>query len=349
MGSCCKKIKNEGTKESCCFGKYLQEECHQKTKVEIKLSSEFTEKDKTVYKWRAGLQMTEDSVTTICKYQLFYSDLFFKKHSKCCNIYNSHKKKKKPDGTHNITLEMAEQLKHKEINVIPGWKLCHNCHQKTKDLADDEVGINECDDGDVNEFETSLQIVQQRDLLNKSFGIISISPLKTHAVAKTTKTKAACDRLEQSFEKQKKMIKEIFKLPDTSQLDTKEIVIEKDIQKKADDFDRLMLLIKDKLNDNSLKISRKLQILTVAPDWLRAHVAKYFNVSEHMVCEARKLAREKGIQALLDPKRGKCLSKEVENSVKLFYENDEYLWLMPGAKDYVSVTRNVHQQKHQLL
>ena len=67
--------------------KYLQEECHQKTKVEIRLFSEFTEKDKTVYKWRAGLPMTEDSVTTICRYhQLFYSDLFFKKHSKCCNI-----------------------------------------------------------------------------------------------------------------------------------------------------------------------------------------------------------------------------------------------------------------------
>ena len=105
-----------------------------------------------------------------------------------------------------------------------------------------------------------------------------------------------------------------------------------------------MLRIKDKLNDNSLKISQKLQILTRAPDWPRAHVAKYFNVSELMVCEARKLAREKGILALLDPKRGKCLSKEVENSVKLFYENDEYLWLMPGAKDYVSVTRNVNQQ-----
>ena len=90
--------------------------------------------------------------------------------------------------------------------------------------------------------------------------------MKTHAVAKTTKTKAACDRLEESFEKQKKMVKEIFKLPDTSQLNTKEIVIEKDIQRKADDFDRLILLIKDKLNDNSLKISQELQILTVAPD-----------------------------------------------------------------------------------
>ena len=91
---------------------------------------------------------------------------------------------------------MAEQLKYKGINVIPGWKLCHNCHQMTKDLADDEIGINECDDGDVDEFETSLQIVEQRGLLNESFRIIGTSTLKNHAVAKTTKIKAACDKLE---------------------------------------------------------------------------------------------------------------------------------------------------------
>ena len=116
--------------------------------------------DKIVYKWRVGLPMTEDSVTTICRYhQLFFSDLFFEKHSKCCNIYNSHKKKG-PDGTHNIILEMAEQLKHKETDVIFGWKLRHKFHQKKKDLGDDEVDINECDDGDVDEFETFLQIMK---------------------------------------------------------------------------------------------------------------------------------------------------------------------------------------------
>ena len=82
MASCSKKRKNEGTKESCCFGKYLQEECHQKTKVEIRLFSECTEKDKTVNKWRAGITMTEDSVTTSCRYhQLFHSDLFFQKNT----------------------------------------------------------------------------------------------------------------------------------------------------------------------------------------------------------------------------------------------------------------------------
>ena len=160
MASCSKKRKNEGTKESCCFGKYLQEECHQKTKVEIRLFSEFTDKDKTVQNCRAGLPMTEDSVTAICSINCFIVICFSKKTANDA-ISDSHKKKKKPDGTHNMTLEMAEQLKHKGISVIPEWKLCHNCHQKTKDLADDELDTNECDNGDVDEYETSLQIVEQ--------------------------------------------------------------------------------------------------------------------------------------------------------------------------------------------
>ena len=45
-----KREKYEDTKQSCCFDKHLQEECHQKIKVEIRLFSEFTDKDKTVYK-----------------------------------------------------------------------------------------------------------------------------------------------------------------------------------------------------------------------------------------------------------------------------------------------------------
>ena len=212
------------------------------------------------------------------------------------------------------------------------WKLCRNYHQKTKYFADDEVDINECDDGYVDEFETSLQIVEQEFVKWKLWNHWYIT-LENHAVAKTTKIKAACDKLEWSFEKQKQMVKDIFKLSDTSQLDTKEIVIEKDIQRKADDFEWLMLLIKDKLNDNSLKTSQKLQIHTMAPDWLRVRVAEYFNVSEYMVREACKLAREKVILTLAEPKRGKGLSKEVEDSVKLFYEDDEYSRLMTEAKD----------------
>ena len=80
MASCSKNRKTEYTKQSCYFRKHLQEKCHEKTEVEIRLFSELTDKDKTVYKWRAGLPVTEDTVTKICRYhQLFYSDLFSKK------------------------------------------------------------------------------------------------------------------------------------------------------------------------------------------------------------------------------------------------------------------------------
>ena len=90
--------------------------------------------------------------------------------------------------------------------------------------------------------------------------------MKTHAVVKTTKIKAACVKLKSSFEKQKEIVKDIFKSPDTSQLDAKETVIEKGIQSKAGDFDRPMLLMKEKLKYNSLKTSQKVQVLTMASD-----------------------------------------------------------------------------------
>ena len=61
----------------------------------------------------------------------------------------------------------------------------------------------------------------------------------------------------------------------------------------------------------------------MAPDWPRARAAEYFNVSEYMVREARKLARDEGILALPESKRCKCLSKDIEDSFKMFYEDDE--------------------------
>ena len=63
----------------------------------------------------------------------------------------------------------------------------------------------------------------------------------------------------------------------------------------------------------------------------------------------RKLAREKEILELPEPKHGKCFWKEIKDSVKLFCEDDEYWQFMPGAKDYVSTAWNFHQQKHLLL
>ena len=142
----------------------------------------------------------------------------------------------------------------------------------------------------------------------------------------------------------------MFDLDSTSQFDESKGQKDGEMENKARNFGRLMNLMKEKLAGKSLKVYQKIQILTLAPkDWSREKVASFFSCSEYQVREARALVKEKGILAIPEAKRGRPLSKEVEDSVKLFYEDDEYSCQMPGARDCVSIARNVHKQKRLLL
>ena len=365
MASSPKKTKIQ---DECSFGLFLKEQCHQKTAVEIQPSQDLSDKEQKVYLWRAGVE-TPTSITSICKFHLnFFGDVHYKKNSKCCDPYVLHKKLKKPIGTHSISLAWAEKLKSTKIDglemaIVPGWKVCKNCHMKVKDDLDrvvTSITVNDEDDDeefspDVDEcdnvLESTMFVNEQRDELNSYWESMGISPLKTHSLSKSSKVKDASEKINRSQEKQKELAKELFGLPDTSQLEKNDIhEIDKEIESKAKNFDRLMLLMKEKLKENTLPTCKRIQLLTMAPlDWSRKRVATFFEVSEYQVREARKLAEEKGILALPDPKRGRSLSKEVEDSVKLFYEDDEYSRQMPGTKDYVSIARNVHKQKRLLL
>ena len=72
-------------------------------------------------------------------------------------------------------------------------------------------------------------------------------------------------------------------------------------------------------------------------------------MSEYLVRTVHALKKEKGI--LVEPahKRGRVLSKEVEDLVRSFYKDDEFSRMMPGRKDYVSLSKNVHKQQKRLL
>ena len=50
----------------------------------------------------------------------------------------------------------------------------------------------------------------KKEKLNESLRLIGISPVKTHGLAKSTKINVACGKLEQSFEKQKEIVADIF-------------------------------------------------------------------------------------------------------------------------------------------
>ena len=65
-----------------------------------------------------------------------------------------------------------------------------------------------------------------------------------------------------------------------------------------------------------------------------------------MVHNAQTLVKEKGILAVSEPKKGKS---ETLSAVKMFYHDEEYSRQLPGKKDFVSVSKNVHVQKRVIL
>jgi len=74
-----------------------------------------------------------------------------------------------------------------------------------------------------------------------------------------------------------------------------------------------------------------------------------FGVSEYLVCAARTLVKEKGILAIPESKKGKPLSSETLNTVKMFYHNEEFQGRYQAKKDFLSVSKNVHAQKRLIL
>ena len=168
---------------------------------------------------------------------------------------------------------------------------------------------------------------------------MGISPIKTHGLPKSTSTNNAQGKLEQSFEKLKDLVASAYEVS-KSDLISNNISpqTENSVLQKARDLDRLLGLMKEKLNDKSLKTSQKIENITIAPKyWSSTKVASFYNFFEYVVRETRKVKNSKGILELPDEKRGQKLNEEVQQDVCLFYKDDEYCRMMLGTKDYVSL------------
>ena len=57
-----------------------------------------------------------------------FGNVFERRESKCCAVLIKHLRKVK--GEQVITLQMAQQLKTKNINVVPGQLFCRQCKAK---------------------------------------------------------------------------------------------------------------------------------------------------------------------------------------------------------------------------
>ena len=71
----------------------------------------------------------------------WFCNVFERRESKCCAVLIKYCRKAK--GEQVITLEMAQQLKTKNINVLPGQLFC--CQSKTKFLLVRDLWIDDQD------------------------------------------------------------------------------------------------------------------------------------------------------------------------------------------------------------
>ena len=61
-----------------------------------------------------------------------FDNVFDRRESKCSGVLMKHRRKVKVKAKHEqvITLQMGQQLKTKNINVVPGQLFCHQCKAK---------------------------------------------------------------------------------------------------------------------------------------------------------------------------------------------------------------------------
>ena len=61
-------------------------------------------------------------------YEQVFGNVFERRESKCCAVFMKHRHKVK--GEQVITLQMAQQLKIKNIIFVPGQLFCRQCKAK---------------------------------------------------------------------------------------------------------------------------------------------------------------------------------------------------------------------------
>ena len=254
-----------------------------------------------------------------------------------------------------ISIELAQLLENKSFNVLPGWKICCNCYEKAEVVCkhnNEEVDEINCADMQTDPtFHPEHESSSLKRRLDSTLSVLEESPVKLHSVAPHQRVTSAKQKLKKVVGKLKEGVADAYQL-DVNQLQDVTLPSTSTDASKVADLDILTALMKEKIKNPNFNM--KLQILTMTPEsWSRKYAAEYFNVSEYLICKARKLKTQKGIMSLPTNKVGKKLPVELINLVEAFYQDDEYSRLMPGKKDYVNVGKGnkgrVHEQKRLLL
>lgn len=203
-------------------------------------------------------------------------------------------------------------------------------------------------DVDVNDLPREFELYHRTSSIDEHLSNHNLSPIKKHA-------RSASQRLSETKKKMITAHKDIDTISQSvlgeSSLSilNKSENIDNDTFEKAKYFDEMVSAIKKKIISSD-KITTT-QLLTFAPESMPiTKIMTSFDVTEYQAKKARKLYREKGVLAKPSSYKGKTnISEDTVNLVISFYQDDEFSRLMPGKKDFVSISKNVHEQKRLLL
>ena len=170
------------------------------------------------------------------------------------------------------------------MNIVPGQKLCPMCRNKLPVREQSETdGRNSDVSYEINYVEETHSIEQGQQDISECFQYVGISQLKVYAQPLSGRVNLTLLFL--PF-KRKLLDRVLNVTPEEINLDTSTTEDVDLLRIKAENFDRLMQLIKEKLS--TIKTNREIiQVLTLAPEtWSIKKVANFFNVTEYAAHKA---------------------------------------------------------------
>ena len=309
--------------------------------------SELDSESRETLRLRSGVEVGSNS--TICLHHIqVYIQKYVSMQKTCTDPKHMHKKRVSK-GLKALTLQDSIRLNSiHHLSLKPGQKLCVNC---IRNLTETEATLDETtEEQEPLKEPMDYSGPYDEDTLNNTITQLGVSPFKCSRVSDKDKPGYGKRKIKEVREVLESKVASALSV-DKSELDENP-TLEDDDCSGCSDLDRLVQLVKEKIEISSQR--KKVQLLTLAPEsWSIAKCAAEFNVSEYQVKKARSLKKEKGILAEPQPNTGKPISKELEERVKRYYEDDEHTRLLPGAKDFKSVRdsdgKRMHRQKRLIL
>lgn len=198
---------------------------------------------------RSSITLIEGQENTICGHHSYYYLKIFESHQRtCCDPYKIHKKSANK-SLRLVSLALAKSLTGRRINIKPGQKFCPTCRNFCGKKTEENVKSGN-DKEDPNVEFTPVQIKMQNiEDANKTLEDLGCSSLKLHALPSHSKASYGKRKLE----KVNRVLKEkVYRALDDGEVEDFDIAegninMDAEMIKKAQDFDAMIMLMKDKV------------------------------------------------------------------------------------------------------